>query len=135
MKRSTRNARIYRVLDYLNSSHLIHMKGFGGIVCPQILQQLINNYGWRVAFRYQSLMYGLVLAFAFIVQRPARPALRTSHDAEKEIVVEIVEPGAKPNPNWHYHLTFKELLHNKMLIIFLIVAGLSCFGVCFALYR
>ena len=41
-----------------------------------------------------------------------------------------MEPGAKPNPNWHYHLTFKELLHKKMLVIFLIVAGLSCFGVC-----
>ena len=73
-------------------------------------------------------MYAAVFLLAYAVFRPVKRSKSKSH-SHQELVYEDVLPGQLPDPNWHYHKSFRQLFRDRLLQLFLLAMSLSSLGV------
>ena len=73
-------------------------------------------------------MYAVVFLLAYAVFRPVKRSTSRPHN-HQDLVYEVVMPGQLPDPNWHYHKSFRQLFRDRLLQLFLLAMALSSLGV------
>jgi MFS family permease len=97
--------------------------GVGGFVMPRVIRVLIDGFGWQGALRIQSVIaLGIVCLASLLLRLPRKP---TEFDLIKSASASSILPLS---PTQQQQRTFKELLRERSIRIYMAAALMWAFG-------